>query len=542
MRIINTADILPNTPLDRHASDWVYNGLDCCVTQELIEKLLPQLDDTARATYDFSLALQAPILEMTCRGVLVDQYKRAEVLDHYDKQIAQLEQQLFLIVTEGIGFKVDKLSWWRSNVQLKRLFYEVLGLPVQYKRGAGGERSPTLDRDTLEKFDDYFFAQPLCLHILALRDIEKKRGFLKTGIDPDGRIRTTFNIAGTNTGRLASSMSAFGTGTNLQNVDRELRSVFIADPGYKFANVDLEQGDARNVGAICWQLFVEPCGEAYAGKYLDACESGDLHTTNCRLIWPHMPWTGDMKQDKEIAEQIFYRQDSFRQMSKKGGHGTNYYGTDRTMAKHLKVPTALIRDFQIAYFNAYPVIGCLPDPFTKVRDFTLPNWHNWVRREIADTHTITTMLGRRRQFFGRSDDDSTLREAIAFEPQSLTADEIDTGLIRVWRGQKVQCLIQVHDSLLVQYKEEDEAEVLPWLLNIMRVVIQLKKGRDFVVPVEAKVGWNWGEQVTEADVAKAIAKGKPPPRLNLDGLIKWKGGDDRKRQSIPGNRFATLFR
>lgn len=525
-RIINTADLLPDTPLDRHASDWVYNGLDCCVTQELLEVLLPQLDPVAEATYNFSRSLQAPILEMSCRGVLVDELRRREVLRHYDAQVDQLESQLYHIVADGIGYAVDSPTWWRSGPKLKKLFYEVLGIPPVYKRNAQGERVPTLNRDTLEKLSDYFLAEPLCAHILALRDLDKKRGFLRTGIDPDGRIRTTFNIAGTNTGRLASSMSAFGTGTNLQNVDRELRSVFVSDPGYKFANVDLEQGDARNVGAICWQLFVEEHGEAYAGSYLDACESGDLHTTNSRLIWPNLGWTGDLKADKKIAEQIFYRQDSYRQMSKKGGHGTNYYGTAGTMAKHLKVPKNLITDFQIAYFKAYPVIGCLPDPFTKVRDESLPNWHNWVRKTIKETRSITTMLGRRRRFFGRTDDDATLREAIAFEPQSLTADEIDTGMIRVWRGNKVMLLIQVHDSLLVQYREEDEAEVLPWLLDMMRVVIQLKKGREFVVPVEAKVGWNWGEVGDD----------------NPDGLIKWKGADDRKRQRVPGSLFTSLFR
>lgn len=525
-RIINTADLLPDTPLDRHASDWVYNGLDCCVTLELLDKLLPQLDETTRRTYNFSRALQAPILEMTCRGVLVDELKRREVLRNYDKQADQLELQLMTIVQDGIGFQVQKPSWWRSGPQLKKLFYEVLGIPPVYKRSATGERTPTLNRDTLEKLGDYFFAEPLCAHLLALREIDKKRGFLRTGIDPDGRIRTIFNVAGTNTGRLASSMSVFGTGTNLQNVDRELRSVFISDPGYKFANLDLEQGDARNVGAICWQLFVESQGEAYAGSYLDACESGDLHTYNSRLIWPDLGWTGDLKEDRKIADVIFYRQDSYRQMSKKGGHGTNYFGTPPTMAKHLKVETNVIKDFQRRYFGAYPVIGCMPDPFTKVRDHSLPNWHNWVRKQIAETHTITTMLGRRRQFFGRSDDDATLRKAIAYEPQSLTGDEINTGMLRVWRGNKVMLLIQVHDSILCQYPEELEDEIIPWLIETMRIEIELKKGRKFVVPVEAKVGWNWGDWDED----------------NVDGLVKWKGHDDRKRQRVPGRTFDSLFR
>jgi hypothetical protein len=119
------------------------------------------------------------------------------------------------------------------------------------------------------------------------RDLGKSIGFLETAIDPDGRIRSDLKIAGTVTGRFASSITDFGTGTNLQNVTESLRSVFVADPGYKFANLDLEQGDSRNVGAICWNLFCDnpDWDERTAGAYLDACESGDLHTTVAKMAY-----------------------------------------------------------------------------------------------------------------------------------------------------------------------------------------------------------------------------------------------------------------
>src|SRR6516165_6883191 len=85
----------------------------------------------------------------------------------------------------------------------------------------------------------------------------------------------------------ASLLSDFGTGTNLQNIEDRLRSVFVADKGMKFAYVDLEQAESRLVGAIEWNLFRD-------GTYLDACESGDLHTSVCRLAWGSaVNWTGD---------------------------------------------------------------------------------------------------------------------------------------------------------------------------------------------------------------------------------------------------------
>jgi DNA polymerase I-like protein with 3'-5' exonuclease and polymerase domains len=529
-RIINTADLLETSALDYNAREWVYNGLDCAVTLELRDAMLPLLDNVTASTYAFSRALQAPVLEMTMRGVLVDEQQRAAVLASYRDQIDLLDRQLTRLVAEGIGmdsvltpFK-DKQRWWRSWQQLQVLFYDIMKLPPVRKRNSKGVWAPTTDRDALEKLDGYFIAGPIVQHLLALRNLDKKRGFLETAVDADGRIRCNFNIGGTNTGRLASSMSDFGTGTNLQNVDRELRSVFVADPGWVFVNLDLEQGDARNVGAICWNAFVNQYGEAYAGAYLDACESGDLHTTNARLIWPELAWTGDLAKDKAIAEVIFYRQDSYRQMSKKGGHGSNYYGTPRTMAQHLKVDTPVIDDFQRRYFKAYPVIGSYK-PKDNDPGFKLPNWHNRVRRQLADEHSLTTMLGRRRRFFGRSFEDSTLRDAIAYEPQSMTADEIDGGLIRVWGHHRVVPLVQVHDSVLFMVREEELDETVPWLLKEMRTRIILEKDREFAVPTEAKVGWNWGDF---------------DPKSNVDGLKKWKGSESRTRTRIPRRAARSL--
>lgn len=522
-RIIDTSTLLETSSLDHNAREWVYNGLDCCVTLEIRDRLLEMIDDdpVVRQTYEFSKALQAPILDMTLSGVLIDQKKKADVLKDFQGKIDQLEAQLTELVRDGIGFDnvvVKKPQrWWRSVDRLKNLMYDVMGLPPVRKRNANGVYAPTMNREALEKLSDYFIAEPVVNHLLALRDLDKKRGFLETGIDSDGRMRCNFNIAGTNTGRLASSMSDFGTGTNLQNVDRELRSVFAADRGWKFANLDLEQGDSRNVGAICWNLFVEEMGEEYAGSYLNACESGDLHTYVCRMSRPDLPWTGDLKVDKAIAEQIAYRQDSYRQLAKKLGHGTNYYGTPRTMAKHTKVATSVIEEFQIKYFGAFQVIGSF-NPKKTDPTARLPNWHNWVRKQLETSHSLTSLFGRRRQFFGRSFDDTTLREAIAYAPQSMTADEIDTGILNLWRSNRVRLLIQVHDSILLQYREEEEAEIIPWALEALKTKLILKKGREFVVPTEAKVGWNWGE---------FDAKGNP------DGLVKWKGKDERKREGRP---------
>src|SRR5690606_33498781 len=202
-RIIQTADLTPNSVLSRNDTDWVYNGLDCCVTEEILEVLLGQLDNVAANTYNFSKALQGPILEMTLRGILVNQTRRRKVLNLFREQTSRLEAQLDELIRDGIG--AGSLNW-RSPSQLKTLLYDVMGLPVQKKRNANGVMSPTVNREALEKLSVYFLAGPLCAHLLALRDLGKKISFLETGIDEDGRMRTSINIAGTDTGRLSSSI------------------------------------------------------------------------------------------------------------------------------------------------------------------------------------------------------------------------------------------------------------------------------------------------------------------------------------------------
>lgn len=502
VRIVDTSTLTPAvlSSMTKDDSYWVYNGLDCMVTEEILQQLHPMLDEVTTPTYQFSLALQAPVLEMSMRGILVNQNTRAKIMNKFRGQLAQLEYQLDQIVTEGIGASLN----WRSPKQLGELLYDIMGLPEQKKRNTNGIFARTTGREALENLGVHFIAEPLVNHLLLLRDLGKALGFLETGIDADGRMRTNFNIAGTNTGRFASSASDYGTGTNLQNVARDLRRVFVADPGMKFANLDLEQADSRNLGALIWEIFVDKLGEVEAGKYLDACESGDLHTRVCRMCMRQLPW--DTAPDRQIADAIFYRDKTYRDGAKVLGHGTNFLGTPRTMAKHTKFPANLVSQFQSQYFGAFPAI---------------PLYHDFVRSSIRDYASLTTLFGRRRFFFGRHNDDATIREATAYSPQSMTADEINRGIMNLWRSNRVQLLVQVHDSILFQYPEELEEEIIPWALDALRAPLKLKHGRDFVVPTEAKVGWNWGDANDE----------------NVDGLKKWKGQrDERKRTEIHTKR------
>lgn len=509
MKILNTAEYVTEedfarlSPSDR---EYIYNGLDCCVTLEILHELLSQVDESARLIYQRSLDLRAPVMEMSMRGIRVDLARRDAVKADFQRQHSFISSRLAELFREGFDLSLN----YRSGKDMIYFFYEVLGLRPIRKRNANGQFVPTVNRDALERLQVHFWTQPIISHILALRDLDKKISFLSTGIDPDGRMRANFNIAGTNTGRLSSSESEFGTGTNQQNIDRSLRSIFIPDEGMKFINVDLEQGDSRNLGAFMWEVFVEEHGEAFAGAYLDACESGDLHTTVCRMAWTNLDWPDEgapLKAFKAVAEQIYYRQDSYRQMAKKLGHGTNFCGQPPTMAMHTKMPTSIIEEFQRKYFRAFP---------------SIPKFHSWVEQQVRDYSHITTLHGRRRFFFGRANDPATIRDAVAYCGQSMTADAVNKAMLQIWKAGireelsfRLDLLCQVHDSLLMQVPEEAADEAVPRILDLGRAPLRLARGREFCVPNEAKIGWNWGDENED----------------NPLGLAKWSpAGDGRKNE------------
>ena len=494
MKTTRTDLLTPNTLKSETEKLWIYNGLDCCVTLEVLEEILPQLDNLTANTYALSRALQGPVLEMNLRGVLIDEHERQRAIVQYRSDTDRLQRQLYQIVHDGVGYTSfrdsGKTKAWRSNSHVAALLYDVLRLPEVRKRNDKGELVRTVNREALERLQVHFIAQPIIGHILALRDFGKKIGVLETKIDADGRLRTSYNIAGTTTGRFSSSLNDFGTGGNLQNIEERLRRIFVADRGMKFANIDLEQADSRNIGALCWNVFRDP-------TYLDACESGDLHTTVAKMSRPDLPWTGNLRSDRAIAEQPYYRHHSLRHMCKMLGHGTNYLGSAFEMSKQTKIEQSVVKDFQALYFPTFPAI---------------PKLHEWVRLRIVEDGHLVTPFGRKRWFFGRRDESDTLKQAVAFLGQSMTADEMNNAMLAVWRLNIASIMLQGHDSILIQYPEEKENEVIPQILQAMRVPLELEGGRRFVVPVECQVGWNWAKASEE----------------NPNGLAKYPDGRTRR--------------
>lgn len=519
--LIPTHEITPNTHFDDSTNLQVYCALDSMLTHEV--RTAEQRFGPEPAIYTFERALQGPYLDVMELGFLVDEFSRQQAVSELKSRISYVQEFL-----NELSFAIwDRPLNPRSPQQLKSLFYEHLKLPEQH-RNDHGVRKVTTNREALENLEIYLYARPIIGCILRIRDLDKQREIFETEIDPDSRIRTSYNIAGTETGRPSSSSNAFGTGGNLQNIPSSLRYVFIADKGKKICQIDREQSEARDVGWLCGVTVGD-------WSFLDACESGPLHVNNCRLIWPELSWTGDYNKDRTIADQTFYREYTYYDFAKRAGHLSHYMGTAWTASRVLKVPQSYMDNFHQRYILgpkcAYPCI---------------PKWWQWTIEQIQTKSILTTPFGRTRQFFGRPNDPATWRESIAFMPQSMTADGTSLGFWRVHRHmqrggkRQVQLLAETYDSIAFQYPEELEDEIVPEAIHHMLVEMPIVNGRKYTVPVEAKVGWNWGNICTADDIKDDIKAGRKPRRLNADGLKKWIPGrpDERKRTSIPG-QFGT---
>lgn len=490
MKIVDTSALTPETFGGFHSQDqlFIYNGLDNCVTIEVLDALRPEVDEPAKLLYDFTRGLQAPAMAMMLKGIKIDMDARMQFVVEEASKLCRLEYVLDRLSTAVWGKPLNP----NSPAQLLEFFYRHMGLPEQFKKFRGQRRVST-DRDALEKLEPYFYAGPIVRTILEIRDAAKTLQVLNSGIDADGRLRASFNPAGTETTRWASRKNIRGGGSNLQNITPKLRRIFIADEGYKLAYPDLEQAESKCVAYIS--------GDE---EYIYAHDTGDTHTYVARMVWEELPWNGDLKKDRAIAEQPFYRHFTYRDISKRVQHASNYYAKAYTLSGLLKVPLPLMEAAQERYF----------DKFAGIR-----RWHVAVAKELQSTGCIVNPLGFRRQFFDRLNDDATLRQAIACIPQSLVAQLMGIGVWRNWDDLRteIDIMAQVHDAMLYQYPIPREAELIPEVHKRLLVPVPITdiNGRTRLMTIgsEHKVGFNWASADPKRET---FADGNP------GGLTKYK--------------------
>jgi DNA polymerase I-like protein with 3'-5' exonuclease and polymerase domains len=216
------------------ASHFYYNGEDCIRTFEIHEKQLAVIAAKhLEPLWSRTLARHHMALEMSLVGIRINTTMKAELALDLSYQSQLRTAWLLKIVPQrfvdewngGPTFRKKpgqaklQVFWPSSTAQQKVLFYEIFQMAGQRHRKT---KRPTLDKEAIPKLRArYPFAQRIFDALLELRSIDVFAStFVNARIDPDKRMRTSFNAAGTETFRWSSSTNPFGTGGNFQNLPK----------------------------------------------------------------------------------------------------------------------------------------------------------------------------------------------------------------------------------------------------------------------------------------------------------------------------------
>lgn len=495
---------------------WIYNCEDCVYTWEVSEtqhEIISHLRflkdkngqpaearwDKAQEVHDFQQKMFWPVLKAMKRGVRVDDKAKNELI--LEVQDEQARRQQFLI--DVIGHPLNPASNG-ANGQMQRFFYQDLGLPPIMTRAKKGQPSrPTLGDEAMQTIGlKYPVLRPIVNCISDIRTLNIfLSSFLLKPLDIDGRMRCSWNIGGSESGksaprtyRLSSSENAFGSGGNLQNIPSEksksvgksaarakaaisilgdpihlpnLRSMFIPDPGYTFFDGDLDRADLQ---VVVW--------EANDAMLKEALRRGvDIHLLNAFVVEGKEPPPLD-----ELVETHPKYPDHrrplklLREFAKVFCHATNYVGSSRTVAAHTGRTVHEIDRAQKIWFGAHPGIKAL---------------HDRTEKQISRFRFVENRFGYRWYIFDRLD--AILPEAVAWIPQSTVSIVIN----KIWDNLDVQLpsaevLLQVHDALAGQIPTSQKEILVPKMKECGRIVIPYED--PLIIPFSVKTSEkSWGE-------------------------------------------------
>lgn len=407
----------PSLPEEQH---WAYNCKDAVITYEVDEVEQRNVDQLGlRAVHDFQQSLYGPVLRTMNKGIRPNLPLRAKFGMELMDAIAQREQYILDVV----GYALNP----QSPKQMQEFFYGELNIKPVLNRKT---RTPSCDDEALRTIAS---REPLVRPIVnAISELRSLGVFLSTFVsaplDRDGRIRCSFNIAGTETYRFSSSKNAFGTGLNLQNVpsgDEEstglplpnVRKLFIPDPGRTFFDIDLSSADLR---IVTWEAD-EPEMKRMLKEGLD-------------------PYT-------EIAKEFYHdpsitKRDHRRQTFKSFAHGTNYLGTAKGLAERLGLGVHEAEKTQRWYFDRFPRIK---------------KWQDDLKDQVTKRRMVQNVFGYRCYFFDRIEG-TIFNQAAAWIPQSTVACLINRAYVAIDKElPEVDILLQVHDSLAGQFDSNTPA-------------------------------------------------------------------------------------
>jgi len=447
----------PTSRFAAQIDEGTYNALDLAATDGIFQRMSKEGGIDAAA---FDHAMLGPGLTMGLRGIRVDERKRERIL-----HATMADAKDWWTKLEPHGLARGK-SIAPSSFQLAKILYGELKAPMQFNR----DGNPTCDRNALTKIIESPKSSDGAIEVatvaLELRRLEEDRKVLTKHIGADGRMHTGFGVAATVTSRWSSSSDPFNEGANFHALSRRVRQIFIPDRGCLFGSFDLNQAESYTVAFL-----------ANSPWYKKAHQAGNVHALVGARIWPE-PFAGGKKSAKATKLPWAPDQDYY-DLAKRTQHGFNYLLSPYGFARQAKMPVALAKEIRADYFSLVPEVAA---------------WHRSTAQQIKTFHRLTTPMGRERIFLGRPWEESTVKEAVAHVPQSTVSDINKIILWRIWSQLdpvKCQVLLEVHDSVLFQFPEND-MDILKTAFALTPVEVPIN-GDVMVIGASAQVGHNWGD-------------------------------------------------
>lgn len=444
-------------------SEWHYCSMDSIVTLVVSYKIERELKDSKLDTFYFNNTHQLAfaLSDASRTGVLVDDKARDELVVDTKKRIESIQLE--------INALAGKVLNPNSTQQVQKLLYGELKFPTVFK-----DNRPTADEEALRKLERRYPKEKILSKIIEYRKAYKLSStFLDVNIDDDGRMRTSYNASGTKCARISSSKNLWGGGMNLQNIPvgrgrgiANIRYIFVASKKKVFVKGDLSQAEARAVAEILYRIGDPTIHDLYKDP------SFDIHKWKATFIYN--------KSVEEISKPE-------RDVGKLDNHSGNYCSGPNVLVKRALKDGIDGIDYAFA------------KEITAARHRAVPGLRVWwadVERKLRQTRILTTCLGRRRIFFGRLDDNATIRDAVAWEPQSIVGDVcniIFTRLHDVFESSRLftaSPLLQVHDEVVVECLSKDVDYVAQEMRNAAIIPLYINE-EPLIIPIDISVGKNW---------------------------------------------------